>query len=202
MTKPTGGDLIKGFDYSPALVGSVLGAIVLFTCSFGLTYSHIVWYQSEFLALEIRAAGSAISTASCWIANLVVSVTYLSELETLTATGTYGLYFGFILIGYIFVYFCYPETSEFRTPRPQTKLTIQEGLSIDETQGIFSDGYGVKKAQAMLQAKRDLAERITRGEQPSAGLETPVDTDDKMGEYVHSPADTLRSAGPRTVELV
>jgi SP family myo-inositol transporter-like MFS transporter 13 len=80
--------------------------------AFGLTFSHIVWYQSEFLALEIRAAGSAIATASCWAANLVVTVAYLSQLTALGAAGTYGLYLGFITISYIFVWFCYPEPSE------------------------------------------------------------------------------------------
>jgi SP family myo-inositol transporter-like MFS transporter 13 len=85
---------------------------MFFTISFGLTYSHIVWYQSEFLALEIRAGGSAIATTACWLANLVVSVAYLTPLNSLGATGTYGLYLGFIVLGYIFVVFCYPETSE------------------------------------------------------------------------------------------
>jgi SP family myo-inositol transporter-like MFS transporter 13 len=128
MTKETGGDLVKDVEYSMGLVGSVLRAIVLFTGSFGITYSHIVWYQSEFLALEIRAAGSAIATGSCWVANLVVSVTYLTELETLTAAGTYGLYFGFILVGYVFVYFCYPETSESLTASPWRDADHDRGL--------------------------------------------------------------------------
>ncbi|WWC65531.1 uncharacterized protein I303_108149 [Kwoniella dejecticola CBS 10117] len=145
LTKQTGGDLVAGFTYSNALVGSVLGAILLFTVCFGLTYSHIVWYQSEFLALEIRAFGSAIATTSCWLANLVVSVAYLTQLESLGATGTYGLYLGFMIIGYIFVYYCYPET---------------KGLSIDETQSVFLDGYGVKKADAMLKEKRRLAAQL------------------------------------------
>lgn len=78
----------------------------------GIVSDDSVWYQSELLALEIRAAGSAIATTSCWIANLVVSVVFLTQLESLGADGTYGLYFGFITVGYIFVWFCYPESSE------------------------------------------------------------------------------------------
>ncbi|WVO22870.1 uncharacterized protein IAS62_004213 [Cryptococcus decagattii] len=99
LTKPTGGLLLEDYQYPTALVGSVLGSIVLFVIPFGLTYSHIIWYQSEFLPLEIRAAGSAISTTCCWLANLIVSVAYLTQLEKLGATGTYGLYLGFITIG-------------------------------------------------------------------------------------------------------
>lgn len=145
LTKDTGGQLDSNHQYNSALVGSVLGAIVLFTCSFGLTYSHIVWYQSEFLALEIRAAGSAIATTACWIANLVVSVAYLSQLEALTAAGTYGFYLALIIIGYVFVFFCYPET---------------KGLSIDETSSIFKHGFGVKTADAMLKEKIAFQKRL------------------------------------------
>ncbi|WVW85198.1 hypothetical protein I302_107236 [Kwoniella bestiolae CBS 10118] len=145
LTKETAGDLVAGYQYGSGLVGSVLGAILLFTVCFGLTYSHIVWYQSEFLALEIRAVGSAIATTSCWVANLIVSVCYLTQLDHLGATGTYGLYLGFMIVGYVFVWFCYPET---------------KGLSIDETQSVFEDGYGVKKAQAMLKEKRRLAAQL------------------------------------------
>ncbi|WRT69342.1 uncharacterized protein IL334_006326 [Kwoniella shivajii] len=145
LTRPTGGQLVEGFAYSNGIVGSVLGAILLFTACFGLTYSHIVWYQSEFLALEIRALGSSIATTCCWLANLVVSVCYLTQLKSLGATGTYGLYLGFMLVGYVFVFFCYPET---------------KGLSIDETQSVFLEGYGVKKAQMMLKEKRKMTAEL------------------------------------------
>lgn len=145
LTKPTGGILVPGYDYDMKIVGSVLGSIIAFVIPFGLTYSHIVWYQSEYLALEIRAAGSAISTTACWVANLVISVAYLSQLNTLGAPGTYGLYLGFVTAGYIFIVFCYPES---------------KGLSLEETTDIFSDGFGVKKAHLMLKQKQEIAQRL------------------------------------------
>lgn len=117
MTRDTGNTLDANVTYPMKYVGNVLGALILFTCNFGLTYSHIVWYQSEFLALEIRAAGSAIATTSCWLANLVVSVSFLSMLNKMTPMGVYGFYLGLITIGYGFVYFCYPETSESISPK-------------------------------------------------------------------------------------
>jgi SP family myo-inositol transporter-like MFS transporter 13 len=112
MCKPTGGFLVTGFAYSQTLVGMVIAGIVIFCVGFGSTYAHLCWYQSEYLALEIRAVGSAISTTASFSANLVVAVTFLSELETLTPAGTYGLYLGFIIIGLVLAYYCYPETSE------------------------------------------------------------------------------------------
>jgi len=112
MTAPTDHLLVAGATYDRALAGSLIGAIAFFVVGYGISYSHLGWYQSEFLALEIRAMGSAIATTAVWIANLTVSVAFLTQLETLTPAGTYGLYLGFILAGYVFVFFCYPETSE------------------------------------------------------------------------------------------
>lgn len=110
---PTGGLLDTSYKYDTKLVGIVIGGIVFFTTGFGLTYSHLAWYQSEFLALEVRSVGSGIATTANWVANLVVSVSYLTELETLTPSGTYGLYLGFSVVFFIFAVFCYPETSKF-----------------------------------------------------------------------------------------
>ncbi|KAF7168734.1 hypothetical protein CNMCM5623_001640 [Aspergillus felis] len=66
-----------------------MSGIVIFVSGFGSTYAHLCWYQSEYLALEIRAAGSAISTTASFSANLVVAVSFLTELEQLTPSGTY-----------------------------------------------------------------------------------------------------------------
>lgn len=79
MCKPTGGFLVDGYAYSQKDVGLVIAGIVIFVVGFGSTYAHLCWYQSEFLALEIRAAGSAISTTASFSANLIVAVTFLTE---------------------------------------------------------------------------------------------------------------------------
>lgn len=79
MCKPTGGFLEEGYPYSQKLVGLVIAGIVIFVVGFGSTYAHLCWYQSEYLALEIRAQGSAISTVASFTANLVVAVTFLTE---------------------------------------------------------------------------------------------------------------------------
>jgi SP family myo-inositol transporter-like MFS transporter 13 len=77
---------VADYPYDKSLVGSALGTIILFVVGFGSFYGYICWYQSEFLPLEIRAAGSAIAVSACWIANLVVSVAYLTQLESLGAS--------------------------------------------------------------------------------------------------------------------
>jgi len=112
MARPTDGKLVEGFAYDSSLAGALIGAIALFVVGYGCSYSHLSWYQSEFLALEIRAVGSAISTVVIWLANLVISVSFLTQLESIGPAGLFGLYLGFLLVGWVFVFFCYPETSE------------------------------------------------------------------------------------------
>ncbi|KAJ9499201.1 hypothetical protein H2202_005358 [Exophiala xenobiotica] len=151
MCKPTGGVLVEGYQYPQKLVGLVIAGIVIFVTGFGSTYVHLCWYQSEYLALEIRAAGSAVSTAASFTANLVVAVSFLSELETLTPSGIYGLYLCFVLIGLALAYFCYPET---------------KGLSVDEAFTLFQNGFGVKLSREMRREKIALQKRIQRGGGP------------------------------------
>jgi SP family myo-inositol transporter-like MFS transporter 13 len=79
MCKDTGHVLVPGHEYSQKMVGLVIAGIVIFVTGFGSTYAHLCWYQSEYLALEIRAAGSAISTTASFTANLVVAVTFLTQ---------------------------------------------------------------------------------------------------------------------------
>jgi SP family myo-inositol transporter-like MFS transporter 13 len=71
--------LVQGYPYTQKDAGLVIAGIVIFCVGFGSTYAHLCWYQSEYLALEIRAAGSAIATVASFSANLVVAVTFLSE---------------------------------------------------------------------------------------------------------------------------
>lgn len=115
MAVPTGGKLVEGYGYDRSLAGSLIGAIAFFVVGYGCSYSHLSWYQSEFLALEIRAVGSSISTVCIWLANLVISVSFLTQLESIGPAGLFGLYLGFLVVGWVFVFFCYPETSEYRS---------------------------------------------------------------------------------------
>ncbi|THZ17469.1 hypothetical protein D6C91_05908 [Aureobasidium pullulans] len=141
MCKDTGHVLVDGHTYPQKDVILVITGIVIFVTGFGSTYAHLCWYQSEYLALEIRAAGSAISTTASFTANLVVAVSFLSELQTLTPSGTYGLYLCFIIIGLVLAYWCYPET---------------KGLSVDEAFSLFEDDFGVKKSKQMRKEKEGM----------------------------------------------
>lgn len=166
MCKPTGHVLVDGYQYPQKDVTLVIVGIVIFVTGFGSTYAHLCWYQSEYLALEIRAAGSAISTTASFTANLIVAVSFLSELETLTPSGTYGLYLCFIIIGLVLAYFCYPET---------------KGLSVDEAFTLFNDDFGVKKSKEMRREKIEMQRNYN-----AEGLYTGVAEVIDKGETSHT----------------
>ncbi|KAI5476111.1 MFS transporter, SP family, solute carrier family 2 (myo-inositol transporter), member 13 [Pseudohyphozyma bogoriensis] len=153
LTKSTGGFLVEGAPYPQSIAGCLIGGIVFFVACFGISLSFIPWYQSEFLALEIRAAGSAVSSTALWLSNLVISVSYLSMLNNMTPSGTYGLYAGWVLIGYMFIYLCYPET---------------KGLSIDETEHLFKDGFGVQRSVEMRAEKAAYRKAVTHARELDA----------------------------------
>jgi SP family myo-inositol transporter-like MFS transporter 13 len=94
-------------------------------------------------------------------------------LRKLTPTGTYGLYAGFCLIGFVFTIFCYPETSEWSPidTRRSSRISLKhqrdrdlvEGLALDQTQSLFTDGYGIKKSAVLRAEKARLAAEMKSG---------------------------------------
>lgn len=65
----------------------------------------------------------------------------LPRLQTLTPSGTYGLYLCFIIIGLVLAFWAYPET---------------KGLSVDEAFSLFEDDFGVKKSKQMRKEKEGM----------------------------------------------
>lgn len=61
-------------------------------------------------------------TCSCWGSNVIVSSTFLTQMHSLTPSGTFGFYASICFIGWILIVFFYPEVS---------------GLTIDETSQVF-----------------------------------------------------------------
>ncbi|WVW79044.1 hypothetical protein I302_101007 [Kwoniella bestiolae CBS 10118] len=167
MTADTEHLLVTDYQYSKTLAGLLVGGIVLFVIGYGMSYSFLGWYQSEFLALEIRGSGSGISTVSVWVANLVVSVSYLSQLETITPTGTFCLYLGFSVIGYIFAYFCYPES---------------KGISVDEIAKLFKEDFGVRKSEQLRAGQAATSQRLKEKRQ----LSESGDGNPKRSEVTHA----------------
>ncbi|KAG2356399.1 general substrate transporter [Suillus spraguei] len=108
----------------------------------GVSYSRS-WsaIQGELFGLEVRGIGTSLSTATNWAGNLLIASTYLSLMAKITPAGAFGFYAGLCLLGWLFCVFCFPETA---------------GLSLEEVQSIFRDGFGIRESQRMRNQKREM----------------------------------------------
>jgi len=59
----------------------------------------------------------------------------------ITPAGAFGFYAGLCLLGWLFCLFCFPEIA---------------GLSLEEVQSIFRDGFGIRESQRMRNQKREM----------------------------------------------
>jgi SP family myo-inositol transporter-like MFS transporter 13 len=89
----------------------------------------------------VRGIGTSLSTATNWAGNLLIGSTYLSLMAKITPAGAFGFYAGLCLLGWLFCLFCFPETA---------------GLSLEEVQSIFQDGFGIRESQRMRNQKREM----------------------------------------------
>ncbi|KAK4699064.1 hypothetical protein P7C70_g7201, partial [Phenoliferia sp. Uapishka_3] len=139
MTKPTGGRLIttQADQYNKSWVGLMLGMMVLFIIGYAPSLGTLAYTSIELIPLEIRGMGSAIAISFQWGSNVLLSATFLTLMNHAGPAGAYAVYCSICFIGFVFIFFCYPEPS---------------GLSLEETATLFVDGYGVKKAGELRRA--------------------------------------------------
>ena len=78
--------------------------------------------NSEIYPLWARSFCCAASTSTNWFFNLIVSLTFLSLTNALTAQGAYFLYSGIAVSGFLVFFFFLPET---------------RGRSLEEIETIF-----------------------------------------------------------------
>ncbi|KAG1840883.1 general substrate transporter [Suillus tomentosus] len=141
MTQHTGGDLVSGASYSKSWSAIVLLSMIIFVASYATGLGNVPWQQGELFGLEVRGIGTSLSTATNWAGNLLIGSTYLSLMAKITPAGAFGFYAGLCLLGWLFCLFCFPETA---------------GLSLEEVQSIFQDGFGIRESQRMRNKKREM----------------------------------------------
>ncbi|KZM21318.1 uncharacterized protein EKO05_0007966 [Ascochyta rabiei] len=100
----------------------VLVFIIFFVITYGVSVGNTAWMSTDFFSQECRAMGTMFLTCSCWGSNVIVSSTFLTQMHSLTPSGTFGFYAAICFIGWILIIFFYPEVS---------------GLAIDETSQVF-----------------------------------------------------------------
>ncbi|KAF9884237.1 hypothetical protein FE257_001969 [Aspergillus nanangensis] len=80
-------------------------------------------YSAEAFPLYIRDVGMSFATATTWGFNFVVSLTWLPLQEAFTVQGAFCWYAAWNVFGWVFCYFCLPET---------------KALSLEELDQVFS----------------------------------------------------------------
>ena len=89
------------------MLALVVTAIAIFAMSLG----PIVWViLSEIFPNRIRGAAMALATFSLWVACFVLTYTFPLLNKSLGAAGTFWVYSGICLLGFIFILLRLPET--------------------------------------------------------------------------------------------
>ncbi|KAI0342397.1 general substrate transporter [Trametopsis cervina] len=144
LTKHTGGNLVDGADYSKAWSAIVLVSMIFYVASYATGLGNVPWQQGELFSLEVRGIGTSLATFCNWAGNLLIGSTYLSLMDRITPSGAFGFYAGLCLLGWIFCLFCFPETA---------------GLSLEEVQMVFKDGFGVRTSGRLRREKQEVMRR-------------------------------------------
>lgn len=110
--------------YSILLVLSVLTYVASYASALGT----VPWSSVEFLSLEARAPGAAMISCTGWITNSIVSVTFLSMMNILSATGVCIIFASICFIAWAFIYGWYPEVT---------------GLPLEEIREVFRNGVDI-----------------------------------------------------------
>lgn len=85
--------------------------VVLAIACYAMSLAPIVWVVlSEIFPTRIRGAAMAISTFFLWIASFLLTYTFPLLNETLQASGTFWIYGGICLAGFLFIRRHLPET--------------------------------------------------------------------------------------------
>jgi sugar porter (SP) family MFS transporter len=105
---------ILGLDFRmqrPEMAWVAVVIIMLYVASFAISLGPIFWLLiSEIYPLKIRGSAEGTAATSCWAANLLVSLTFLSLLQALGPSWTFWLYGALAVAAWVFCYRLVPET--------------------------------------------------------------------------------------------
>ncbi|KAG5362849.1 Arabinose-proton symporter [Yarrowia sp. B02] len=109
---------------SPARVGCIALGIYLFSAVYSCGEGPVPFtYSAEAFPLYIRDLGMSFATATCWLFNFVLAVTWPSLLAAFTPQGAFGWYAAWNVVGFFLVLCFLPET---------------KNLTLEELDKVFS----------------------------------------------------------------
>ncbi|KAI8877626.1 general substrate transporter [Backusella circina FSU 941] len=94
------------------ITGVLLTFLIVYVASYALGLGYIPWVaQSEMFSQSVRGKANGVATAVNWICNLIISTTFLSMTDAMTAAGTFWFYAGMSFILWCSLIKLMPETS-------------------------------------------------------------------------------------------
>jgi SP family myo-inositol transporter-like MFS transporter 13 len=145
---PVSKDLVleaQGINWAGVLL---LVTIIFYVGFFAAGVAPVAWVGTELLPHEVRALGTMINTLTCWGCNIIIASTFLSMMKGMTPSGAFGFYAGICGVGWVFIFFCYPEV---------------HGMPLELVREVYNHGFGVKHAKKMQkEMKATRAERVAR----------------------------------------
>ena len=109
----------------------ILIAMMIYVCGYATGLGNVAWQQSELFPLSVRSLGSGLATATNWVGNFVVGLTFLPMMEYFTPVWTFAIYSFICVVGWVCVWAIYPET---------------KGLGLEDVRGLLRDSYGVDES--------------------------------------------------------
>ncbi|XP_043265491.1 facilitated trehalose transporter Tret1-like isoform X1 [Colletes gigas] len=96
---------VSEFGWIPLL------SLVVYVIGFSLGFGPIPWLMmGEILPVKIRGSAASVATAFNWTCTFVVTKTYQDIVSVFGTHGTFWMFGVIVLVGFVFVIFCVPET--------------------------------------------------------------------------------------------
>jgi len=120
-----------------------LAALVLYIAGFAISLGPVFWLMiSEIFPLHLRAPAMAVCTVGNWLANFVVSVSFLSLNNIITKQGTFWLYAAVSIGAFIFFAARVPETKD------RSLEQIEAQIGADTESAYPEDPHGRRRRQS------------------------------------------------------
>ena len=118
--------LFLGAGYFLGLKGTfVLGVIIIAIAVYAMSLAPITWVVlSEIFPNRIRGAAMAVATTSLWIASTLLVILFPVIKEWINISGTFWLYAGICVLGYLFIRSRLPETKGKSLEEIETMLKV------------------------------------------------------------------------------
>ena len=119
-------------DDDASTLAAVLRALIVtffmgYLVGFGAGFSAVpIVVCSEMYPIRVRSIAMSQALLVNWLANYLVSCTFLTVADTITMGGTFAIFAAIAIAGTVWVYFRMPETA---------------GISLEQVERLFDDPY-------------------------------------------------------------